>query len=104
MGPRFAAIDIGTNSVLLLVAEKLDGKFAAIAENAEITRLGRGVDKTRTLSAEAMEDTIKCLESFVDQARELGAHEIAVSATSAARDALNGQDFLAAAEKRAGVK
>src|SRR4051812_20298550 len=50
-GPeRYAAIDIGTNSVLLLVAERREGRFTAVAERAEITRLGRGVDRTGALS------------------------------------------------------
>src|SRR5437868_5480038 len=52
---RYAAIDIGTNSVLLLVAERREGRFAAVAERAEITRLGRGVDRTGALSPEGME-------------------------------------------------
>src|SRR3954469_3023440 len=47
---RFAAIDIGTNSVLLLVVERREDRFAAVAERAEITRLGRGVDRTGALS------------------------------------------------------
>jgi exopolyphosphatase / guanosine-5'-triphosphate,3'-diphosphate pyrophosphatase len=103
--PRYATIDIGTNSVLLLVAERGDdGRFRAVAERAEITRLGRGVDQTRTLSAEAMENTLSCLATFAAEARSLGAREIAVSATSAARDARNGQQFLDAARQRAGVE
>ncbi|HVE85897.1 MAG TPA: Ppx/GppA phosphatase family protein [Myxococcales bacterium] len=100
---RYAAIDVGTNSVLLLVAEKRDGRFAAVAERAEITRLGRGVDRTRTLSPEGMEATLRCLEAFAAEARALGAGELVVTATSAARDAANGQHFLEAARARAGV-
>lgn len=103
--PRFATIDIGTNSVLLLVAERQpDGRFAPVAERAEITRLGRGVDKSRLLSPEGMEDTLRVLESFTTEARSLGAQGIAVSATSAARDARNGTEFLSAAKQRAGVE
>ena len=102
--PRFATIDIGTNSVLLLVADRGDdGRFTPVLERAEITRLGRGVDKTRQLSAEGMEDTLAVLESFAREARDLGAEGLAVSATSAARDAGNGAEFLAKAKERAGV-
>ncbi|RKH52175.1 Ppx/GppA phosphatase family protein [Corallococcus llansteffanensis] len=102
--PRFASIDIGTNSVLLLVAERLpDGRFEAVVERAEITRLGRGVDTSRVLSEEGMEATLATLVAFADEARALGAQGIAVSATSAARDAKNGADFIAAAKARADV-
>lgn len=103
--PRFAAIDVGTNSVLLLVAERDEGgPFRAVLERAEITRLGRGVDQTRRLTEEAIEDTVSCVEDFAKEARALGAEAIAASATSAARDAQNGRDFLDAARARAGVE
>ena len=83
---RCASIDIGTNSVLLLVADRLpDGRFQAVRERAEITRLGRGVDKSRRLSPEGMEATLQVLSDFASEARSLGAEAIAVSATSAAR-------------------
>jgi exopolyphosphatase / guanosine-5'-triphosphate,3'-diphosphate pyrophosphatase len=102
--PRFATIDIGTNSVLLLVAERQpDGRFNALCERAEITRLGRGVDQSRVLSEAGMEDTLRVLEAYAAEARALGAQDIAVSATSAARDAHNGSAFLEAARARAGV-
>src|SRR5215470_7579332 len=101
MKRRHASIDIGTNTVLLLVAERqADGDFAPVLERAEITRLGRGVDQTGLLSAQGMEDTLRVLADYARQARALGAAEIAVSATSAARDARNGTDFLQAARER----
>jgi exopolyphosphatase / guanosine-5'-triphosphate,3'-diphosphate pyrophosphatase len=102
--PRYATIDVGTNSVLLLVADRQpDGRFLAVQERAEITRLGRGVDKSRRLSPEGMEATLQVLSDFSAEARRLGTEAIAVSATSAARDAENGAEFLAAARERAGV-
>ncbi len=102
MAPRFATIDIGTNSVLLLVAEREeDGRFKAVLERAEITRLGKGVDKSKTLSTEAMDLTLRVLEGYVREAKALGAQEIAATATSAARDAKNGAEFLSAAKTRA---
>ncbi|MCY1081119.1 Ppx/GppA phosphatase family protein [Archangium lansingense] len=102
--PRYATIDVGTNSVLLLVADRLpDGRFQAVQERAEITRLGRGVDKSRRLSPEGLEATLQVLSDFASEARRLGAEAIAVSATSAARDAENGADFLSGARERAGV-
>lgn len=101
---RFATIDVGTNSVLLLVAERdASGRFQAVEEAAEITRLGRGVDRTRRLSPEGMEATLEVLSRFVSSARALGAADVVVSATSAARDATNGAEFLAEAKRRTGV-
>ncbi|MCC6335433.1 MAG: Ppx/GppA family phosphatase [Myxococcales bacterium] len=101
---RYAAIDVGTNSVLLLVAERgAAGRFAAVQERTEITRLGRGVDQTKRLAPEAIADTLAVLESYAKEARELGATDIVVSATSAARDAQNGPEFLAGAQQRAGL-
>ncbi len=103
--PRFATIDVGTNSVLLLVADRTpEGRYEAVLERAEITRLGRGVDQSRRLSPEGIEDTLEVLTAFAQEARALGAEGIAVSATSAARDAQNGSEFLEAAKARAGVK
>lgn len=102
---RYATIDIGTNSVLLLVAQ-LDehGAFQPILERAEITRLGGGVDRTHRLSERGMEDTLLVLESYVAQTRALGAQKWVVSATSAARDAENGEEFLRKARERVGVE
>src|SRR5712692_9307826 len=102
---RYATIDIGTNSVLLLVAERLKGgDFAPIVERAEITRLGRDVDRTHRLSEQGIEDTLAVLTRFAAEARAAGALQIAILATSAVRDAQNGADFLRAAQERAGVQ
>jgi exopolyphosphatase/guanosine-5'-triphosphate,3'-diphosphate pyrophosphatase len=102
---RYAAIDVGTNSVLLLVAEKdSTGKWVPIVERAEITRLGKGVDQSKRLAPEAIEATVSVLENFAREARELGAKGIVASATSAARDASNGAEFLSAAKSRAGLQ
>jgi len=103
--PRFATIDIGTNSVLLLVADRdADGRFTPVVERAELTRLGRGVDRTRELSREGIDATLEAVRAFSDEARALGAEGLAISATSAARDARNGRDFLDEARARAGVE
>jgi exopolyphosphatase/guanosine-5'-triphosphate,3'-diphosphate pyrophosphatase len=102
---RVAAIDVGTNTVLLLVAERDGaGGFAPVAERAEITRLGRGVDRNGRLDPEAIRATVEVLARYAAEARALGVERIACAATSAARDAANGAEFFAAARAAAGVE
>src|SRR4029079_11047609 len=84
---RVAAIDIGTNTVLLLVAEMRDGKLVAVEEHATITRLGQGVDKTRTLAPEAVERTNTCFDRYAEITKRCGVAKVDVVGTSAMRDA-----------------
>ena len=92
-GRTAAAIDIGTNSVLLLVAHAsaagAAGVFSVLEERATVTRLGQGVDKTRRLAPEAMARTRACLETYatVLQTRGVPAACCAIVGTSAMRDA-----------------
>ncbi len=103
-GPtRVAAIDVGTNTVLLLVAERRGDRIDPLAERAEITRLGRGVDATGRLDPAAIAETVRVLAAFAAEARALGAAPIACVATSAARDASNGAEFFEAARAAAGL-
>jgi exopolyphosphatase/guanosine-5'-triphosphate,3'-diphosphate pyrophosphatase len=102
-GERVAAIDVGTNTVLLLVAERRGGALAPLAERAEITRLGRGVDATGRLDPAAIAETVRVLAAYAAEARALGATAIDCVATSAARDAANGADFFAATLAQAGL-
>lgn len=102
-GERFATIDVGTNTVLLLVAERRGAELAPILERAEITRLGRGVDATGRLDPAAVRDTVAVLAEYARAARALGAEVLACVATSAARDAANGAEFFAAARDAAGL-
>jgi exopolyphosphatase / guanosine-5'-triphosphate,3'-diphosphate pyrophosphatase len=100
---RYAAIDVGTNTVLLLVAERREGRLLAVLERAEITRLGRGVDATGRLDPLAIQDTVAVLGSYARAAHALGADLVACVATSAARDAANGAEFFEAARAAAGI-
>jgi len=100
---RVAAIDVGTNTVLLTVAERRGGALVPVVERAEITRLGRGVDRTGRLDPAAVAETVAVLARFAAEARALGAARIACVATSAARDAADGEAFFAAARGAAGL-
>jgi exopolyphosphatase/guanosine-5'-triphosphate,3'-diphosphate pyrophosphatase len=86
---RVAAVDIGTNTVLLLVVEggAEQGAVRVLADRAEITRLGEGLDRTKHLSPAAVERTCACLAAYAGEARSLGAQRVAVVGTSAMRDA-----------------
>ena len=89
-----AAIDCGTNSTRLLVTDP-DG--VALVRLMRITRLGRGVDATHKLDPEAVDRAIEVLAEFRQTFDRLGARRVRMVATSAVRDAVNGQDFLDAA-------
>jgi exopolyphosphatase/guanosine-5'-triphosphate,3'-diphosphate pyrophosphatase len=101
---RVAAIDIGTNTVLLLVAEMRDGALVAVEEHATITRLGQGVDKTRTLHPEAVERTNACLDAYAEITKRLGVTKIDVVGTSAMRDAGGGDAVRAHVKEKLGVE
>lgn len=102
---RVAAIDIGTNSVLLTVAEVSDGgALTPLVERATITRLGEGVDRTRTLADAAIERTLACLAEYAEAIREAGATRIDVVGTSAMRDAAGGDALVARAEALLGTR
>jgi exopolyphosphatase / guanosine-5'-triphosphate,3'-diphosphate pyrophosphatase len=91
-----AAVDCGTNSTRLLIVDD-DGR--TLAREMTITRLGEGVDETRTLSPAALERTYACLSRYGSLMRDLGVDRARLVATSAARDASNGPQFLAEAAR-----
>jgi exopolyphosphatase/guanosine-5'-triphosphate,3'-diphosphate pyrophosphatase len=91
---RVAAIDCGTNSLRLLVADvPATGAHSDLLRRMEVVRLGQGVDATGRLAPEAIERTRKVLAEYAGQARDLGASAVRMAATSATRDAANRQDF-----------
>jgi exopolyphosphatase/guanosine-5'-triphosphate,3'-diphosphate pyrophosphatase len=92
---RRAVIDIGTNTVKLLVAEVDGNQVVPVLSKDVTTRLGEGVDKSRRLLPAAITRTVKAVGEFVVEARKLGAADVRALTTSAAREAVNRDDFLA---------
>ncbi|MGY1842278.1 Ppx/GppA phosphatase family protein [Modestobacter sp. SYSU DS0875] len=91
---RVAAIDCGTNSIRLLVADvPPEGAHTDLLRRMEVVRLGQGVDATGRLAPEAIERTRRVLAEYTAQARELGAERVRMVATSATRDAANRAEF-----------
>src|SRR5438105_10908305 len=86
---RRAVIDVGTNSVKLLVAEVAGNRVEPLVERSEQTRLGQGFYETRRLQPAAIAHTARVVAAFAEEARKLGATRTRVIATSAARDAVN---------------
>jgi exopolyphosphatase/guanosine-5'-triphosphate,3'-diphosphate pyrophosphatase len=102
---RLGAVDIGTNSVRLLVAE-VDGRDAplrTVDRRMRITRLGQGVDQARRLQSDAVSRTIAVLEEYRQALDDLGVERIRATATSAARDAANRDDLFTPATEVLGV-
>ena len=96
-----AAIDCGTNSTRLLVA---DATGRTLDRRMHITRLGQGVDATGTLFPEAIERTVAVLRQYRSVLDELDAERVRMTATSAARDAGNREEFFVGAEEAVGVR
>jgi exopolyphosphatase/guanosine-5'-triphosphate,3'-diphosphate pyrophosphatase len=102
---HLAALDVGSNTVLMTVAERrLDGSLATIDEMARITRLGRGVDRTGRLDPESAHATLDAITEFAGRARAHGAERIVAVATAALRDAADGGAFIDEVRRRTGVE
>ena len=94
--PRVAAIDCGTNSLRLLVADidPGDGTLTDVDRRMEIVRLGQGVDRTGRLAPEALERTFGALRQYAEIISATGAQAVRMVATSATRDAENAGEFV----------
>lgn len=108
MSRRLGAVDIGTNSVRLLVADVEgagpDARVTTLDRRMTITRLGQGVDGDRRLHPDAIARTLAVLDQYGAAARALGVEAIRATATSAARDATNRDDLFDPARSALGVR
>ena len=101
---RLAAIDIGSNSVRLVVAEPVHGdQFRVIDEERQCTRLARSLSSTGELDSEAMEATLQTLRNFKQVAAGLQVGRLETIATCAVREASNAEFFLQRIEKEVGL-
>ncbi|MEO7447520.1 MAG: exopolyphosphatase [Humibacillus sp.] len=93
---RVGAIDCGTNSIRLLVADvgPRTRALVDVQRRMEIVRLGHGVDRTGSIAPDSMERTLRMARTYAATCRELGAETVRFVATSASRDASNASDFI----------
>lgn len=101
---RCAVIDIGTNTVKLLVADVFDRQVVPVVGKDRTTRLGEGVDDRKRLLPAAMARTVRAIQDFLGEARGLGATDCVAVATSAARDAANRDEFLGQVRQVCGLE
>ncbi|MCE7974759.1 MAG: Ppx/GppA family phosphatase, partial [Leptolyngbya sp. PLA1] len=102
-GPA-AVIDIGSNSIRLLVVDRAGGEgWRVLGEERAMTRLAQGLAATNQISAEAMARSVEAVGRFKAAAEKLGAATIGAFATAAVRDADNGRDFLSLVHDRTGI-
>ena len=98
-------IDVGTNSVKFVIAERAgNGSWTTVVDRAEVTRLGEGLDDGGELRPKPIERTVEVVAAMVEEAREAGVAEIAAVGTAGLRIASNSATFLDAARERTGVE
>lgn len=99
-----AVIDIGTNTVLLLIAQPgADGDITTLAYEQRVPRLGKGVDSSRNLQPDAMERVVAVLEEYNAIIERHGVSHVVACGTSAVRDAHNRAEFVGLVRKRTGI-
>lgn len=105
MTERIAAIDFGTNTARLLIADRFaDGSFSQVCIKRTIVRLGGGFCRTEGLAEDAIERAMACLHDFSYEINHRGVTAVRAVATSAVRDAVNGAAFVARVERETGIR
>ena len=100
---RVAAIDCGTNSIRLLIADVTDQGMREVTRQMEVVRLGEDVDTTGQFKVEAVERTLKVVERYADEMRRRGVERVRFCATSATRDASNREIFISGVKELLGI-
>ena len=101
---RVAAIDCGTNSIRLLIADIDGNNFREVVRDMEIVRLGQGVDETGQFHPDAIARTLAAVDKFAAEIAKRGVEKIRFCATSATRDATNRHLFVDGVRDRLGIK
>ncbi len=100
---KVASIDIGTNTILLLIAKVENGKIDPLIEIETITRLGEGLQRNGIILQGSMDRAIEALAQYLKKSQEMGVREIHAAGTSALREAKNSQDFLKLVKRKLGL-
>lgn len=100
---RVAAIDCGTNSIRLLIADVESNKLREVVRDMEIVRLGQGVDKTGEFHPDAIKRTLAAVDKYAAEIARRGVEKIRFCATSATRDATNRALFIDGVRERLGI-
>ncbi|GAA0947903.1 Ppx/GppA phosphatase family protein [Kribbella koreensis] len=100
---RVAAIDCGTNSIRLLIADYADGELTEVDRQMRVVRLGQGVDASGAFAADALVRTFAACAEYAEIVRAAGVDRLRFVATSAARDVSNRDEFFAGVSERLGV-
>ena len=101
---RVAAIDCGTNSIRLLIADIEGSSFREVVRDMEIVRLGQGVDQTGQFHPDAIARTLSAVDKFAAEIAKRGVEKIRFCATSATRDATNRHLFVDGVRERLGIE
>jgi exopolyphosphatase/guanosine-5'-triphosphate,3'-diphosphate pyrophosphatase len=101
---RVAAIDCGTNSIRLLIADIDGNNFREVVREMEIVRLGQGVDQTGQFHPDAITRTLAAVDKFAAEIAKRGVEKIRFCATSATRDATNRHLFVDGVRERLGIE
>ncbi len=100
---KYAAIDIGTNSMRLLLATIKDGKIIEQKKYINTTRIGSSVDKNKVIGKEGIEKNVEAFCNFVQKVKEYGAEKISAIATSAVREAKNKEELIQTIYQKTGI-